>query len=217
MAEIAVITETGRHPLRLAILARRPDSLRIEAIPALGPPNFFLAAHDGRLAAYLPETGEYLAGPAVPENLARFFPLSLSVGDLISLLMGNPPAWPTEEAPRVDAVAEAGMLRLDISSRDRRFRQTLWIDEKTGYPRRCEQTAERDGGTETLNVYFDAYAPVDGAPMPRRIRVKVKGGDQEERTVVLEYESATLETTSDAGAGPFDLPVPPGATVRRLE
>ena len=215
IAEIAVITETGRYPLKLAILAWRPDSLRLEAIPVIGLPNFFLAAHAGRLAVYLPGTGEYYTGAAVPENLARFFPLSLSISDLISLLTGGRPALPMEEQPRVEeGFHEGAAYRLDISSRDRRFRQSLWIDGKTGYLRRCKQTAG-NCGDDALNVYFDAYVPVDGVPMPQRIRVKMKG--EEERTVVLEYESVTLETMTAAGAELFGLPVPPGAKVRRLE
>jgi len=214
IAEIAVITETGRYPLKLAILAWKPDSLRLEAIPVIGLPNFFLAAHAGRLAVYLPGTGEYYTGAAVPENLARFFPLSLTVSDLVSLLTGGRPAFPVVEPQQVEGFHEGAAYRLDISSRDRRIRQSLWIDGETGYLRRCEQTAE-NGGDDALNVYFDAYAPVDGAPMPQRIRVKMKG--EEAQTLVMEYESVTLETMTAAGAELFDLPVPPGAKVKKLE
>jgi hypothetical protein len=214
VAEATVNTENGRYPLRLAILAAVPASLRLEAIPVIGLPNFFLAGHAGRLAVYLPGNGEYYTGAAGPDNLARFFPLPLSVGDLVSLLRGRRPALPAAAKPlQIEGFPEGGTYRLNIVSQDRQFRQSLWIDPETGYLHRCEQ--EGKGSPGLLNVYFEAYAPVAGAELPHRMRVKITG--KEEITVTWEYESLTLEKLNTDREELFTLPAPPGVRVIHLD
>jgi len=214
VAQAAVNTETARYPLRLAILAGKPASLRLEAIPIIGLPNFFLSVQGGRLAVYLPQQGEYYTGNATGENLARFFPVPLSVAELLALLHGCRPELPAAASPAtLSGYPDGKAYRLDISSGNRELRQSLWIDPGTGNLIRFEQ--EESAGTRLLTAYFEAYEQVDGFPFPQRLRIKLQGPVA--YGVELQYESVALEKPPAAGEALFTLPAPPGVKIIDLD
>jgi hypothetical protein len=117
--------------LRVALMLRKPSFLRLESIPLLGPPDFFLSLAADELRVFLPsqEGGRFYMGRATPENLARFFPLALSPAETVSLLLGEADNATREEAP--DSFQRGGqedpLYRIDQYRGGRRYR-TLWID-----------------------------------------------------------------------------------------
>ncbi len=81
----------NRYPLKVAVMMKRPAFLRVESIPLMGPPDFYLSIAEGELRVFLPGKGAFYTGRATPRNISRFFPVSMPAADMISLLMGVPP------------------------------------------------------------------------------------------------------------------------------
>lgn len=214
VARTAINTETARYPLKLAVLVERPSSLRLEAIPVIGLPNFFLSAHRGLLSVYLPQQGEYYQGKAAPENLSRFFPIPLSAPELAALLTGCRPASPATTTPELmRGYQEGKTYRLDINSRNPERRQSLWIDPDTGNLIRFEKA--ENAGEKILNAHFEAFALVDGYALPHRIRVKWQ--DTAAYSVELHYESVALEKPTSVHEALFVLPAPVGVKITPLD
>jgi len=212
VAQVIVNTEEGRYPLKLAILATKPASLRLEAIPIIGLPNFFLSIHNGIMKVYLPQNGEYHVGPATINNLKSFFPIELAVPDLVALLMGCRPAISSEQTI-LKGSAEGKFYRVDIMSRENHPLQSLWIDPTNLYLTRLDRFGKN--GEKLLTVYFDEYLQDNDVSMPSRIRFQMPGRD--ERDISLRYDGATFAPLTNETERIFDLPVPEGVRTVILE
>ena len=70
-AKVSLASPQGKMNFRLAVIMQYPDKLRIESIPVLGPPDFFLTAKDGLFKVYLPGNQEFITGKASPRNRNR--------------------------------------------------------------------------------------------------------------------------------------------------
>ncbi|HAJ27734.1 MAG TPA: hypothetical protein DCG53_10905 [Syntrophus sp. (in: bacteria)] len=212
VAHVVVNTEEGRYPLKLAILAAKPASLRLEAIPIIGLPNFFLSIHNGIMKVYLPQNGEYYVGPATIYNLKSFFPIQLAVPDLVTLLMGCRPTMSSEQTV-LKGSSEGKSYRVDILSRKNRALQSLWIDPENLYLTRLDRFGKN--GDKLLTVYFDEYSQDNDVSMPSRVRFQMPGRD--ERTISIRYDGATFAPLTDATERIFDLTVPEGVRTITLK
>ncbi|MFA5182617.1 MAG: DUF4292 domain-containing protein [Syntrophales bacterium] len=205
VAQVVVNTEEGRYPIKLAIIATKPASLRLEAIPIIGLPNFFLSIHKGSMKVYLPQNGEYYVGPATINNLKSFFPIQLAVPDLVALLMGCRPTMSSENT-NLKGFSEGKFYRLDILSRENQTLQSLWIDPANLYLTRLVGFGKN--GEKLLTVYFDEYFQDNDVFMPSRVRFEMPGRD--ERNISLRYDGATFGPLTSETERIFDLPVPEG-------
>jgi len=205
VAQVVVNTEEGRYPIKLAILATKPASLRLEAIPIIGLPNFFLSIHNGIMKVYLPQNGEYYVGPATINNLKSFFPIQLAVPDLVALLMGCRPTMSSEQTI-LKGSSEGKSYRVDILSRENHPLQSLWIDPENLYLTRLDRFGKN--GEKLLTVYFDEYFQDNDVSMPSRVRFQMPGRD--ERDISLRYDGATFAPLTNETERIFDLPVPEG-------
>jgi hypothetical protein len=205
VAQVVVNTEEGRYPVKLAILAAKPSSLRLEAIPIIGLPNFFLSIHNGIMKVYLPQNGEYYVGPATINNLKSFFPIQLAVPDLVALLMGCRPTMSSEQTI-LKGSSEGKSYRVDILSRENHPLQSLWIDPENLYLTRLDRFGKN--GEKLLTVYFDEYSQENDVSMPSHVRFQIPGID--ERDISLRYDGATFAPLTNETERIFDLPVPEG-------
>ncbi|MCK9392003.1 MAG: DUF4292 domain-containing protein [Syntrophales bacterium] len=205
VAQVVVNTEEGRYPLKLAILAVKPASLRLEAIPIIGLPNFFLSIHNGTMKVYLPQNGEYYVGPATINNLKSFFPIQLAVPDLVALLMGCRPTMSSENTI-LKGSSEGKSYRVDILSRENQALQSLWIDPENFYLTRLDRFGK--SGEKLLTANFDEYFQDNDVSMPSRVRFQMPGKD--ERDITLRYDDATFAPLTNETERIFDLPVPEG-------
>jgi outer membrane lipoprotein-sorting protein len=79
----------GRYALHL--LAKRPGSLRIEALTPLGDPAAVLVASEGRFSLLDLRNDVFYRGPATPENLSHLIPAPLTAEEFVALLTGAIP------------------------------------------------------------------------------------------------------------------------------
>jgi hypothetical protein len=200
-ARIEISHHGGRYPLKVAVMMKRPALLRVESIPLMGPPDFYLSIAKGELRVFLPGKGAFYTGRATPQNISRFLPVSLPGPEMISLLMGVPPEG-AEEMQSLGKEREDGLYRIDQYKSGRRMR-SLWIDPAGGWLMRFREFTE--GGTVIYTADFADHARIGEGFLPQQVTI------QGEEMGVLTVRYADLRQFA-ADAESFPLPLPQGMT-----
>jgi hypothetical protein len=170
-ARIEINHQGERYPLKIAVMMKRPAFLRLESIPLLGPPDFFLSVANDELRVYLPGKNAFYTGRAVPQNISRFFPIFIPAAEMISLLMGIAPDN-REESPALRGEQEERYYRVDGYASDRRTR-SLWIDPSGNRLVRIRTFME--GETVAYEVAFAEHTLVGESFMPQRVTITGDG------------------------------------------
>lgn len=201
IAAIQVVTPAGAYPLKLAVMLRRPAMMRVEAIPVLGPPNFYLVIHEGRLKALLPDKNEFYTGRATRENIAMFLPLRIDVESMVSLLMGVPPPAGGKD-PRREGSMEKDFYRIDIRDGESLL-QSIRVHRADGT---LAGVDIHDGAGKALyRVRYEDPLPSGGFVTPRKITIV---SEEDKTTLTIRYTE--IEWTFEEDDSPFELKVPPG-------
>jgi hypothetical protein len=188
-----------RYPLKVAVMMQRPAFLRVESIPLMGPPDFYLSIAEGELRVFLPGKGAFYTGRATPQNISRFFPVSMPAADIVSLLMGVPPDG-AEEMQSLGGEREEGLYRIDQYRSGRRTR-SLWIDPADGMLIRIRRFTEE--GTVIYTADFADHARIGEGFLPQQLTIR------EEEIPILSARHADLrQITADPES--FPLPIPDG-------
>jgi hypothetical protein len=165
------IDRNGDHfPLKVATMIRRPDFLRVESIPVMGPPDFFLSIAGGELRVFFPGKSAFYIGRANSRNISRFLPVSLPAPEMISLLMGVPPDA-AEEIQTMKGNREEGLYRIDQYGSERRIR-SLWIDPAGGKLVRFQRFTE--DGAARLTVDLADHVRIGDFFLPRKVTIREK-------------------------------------------
>lgn len=205
-ARIEINHQGERYPLKIAVMMKRPDFLRVESIPPLGPPDFFLSIAQGELRIYLPGKNAFYAGRAVPKNLSRFFPIFLPAAEMISLLMGIAPDA-QGESPTLRGEQEERYYRLDGYSSDR-WTRSLWIDPSGNRLVRIRAFAE--GENVIYEAAFAEHLPVGEGFIPQQLTITGEG------MAALRIRYTDLQSAA-ADPESFALPLPDGITPTPLD
>jgi hypothetical protein len=198
-ARIEITNHGQRYPLKVAVMMKRPAALRIESIPLLGPPDFFLSIDNAELRVFLPRKGTFYTGPAASWAISRFFPLALPASEIVSLLMGRPPeerATPSS----FEGQQEDALYRID-EYRDGRKIRSLWIDLAGRALIRARTFTE--GGETAYTADFAEYTTVGNDYMPQQLMIT--SGDA--ISLSLRYSDIRI---IDDDAVSFALPIPEG-------
>lgn len=198
-ARIEISRQGERYPLKIAVMMKRPAFLRVESLPLLGPPDFFLSVAKEDLRVYLPGKNVFYTGRADPRNISRFFPIFMPAAEMISLLMGIAPE-DREESPALRGEQEERYYRVDGYASDRRTR-SLWIDPSGNRLVRIRRFAE--GETVVYEATFEEHTPVGEGLMPQRLTITGDG------TAALSLRYTDLRPLA-ADPESFPLPLPEG-------
>ncbi|MHB8771726.1 MAG: hypothetical protein ACYC7J_12050 [Syntrophales bacterium] len=199
-ARVEISSPTERYPLKAAVMLRMPADLRLESIPLLGPPDFFLSIEAGELRVFLPEKGAYHIGPAARQNIARLLRLPLSAAEVVALLMGRLPAE-GEGAADVQGEQEEGLYRVDQYRAGKKIR-SLWVDPATALLIRVQTFT---GGEETAyTAEFADHLRMGDGFLPQRLTISGEGV-----SLAVRYTDTRLLDDETAS---FSLPVPEGVT-----
>lgn len=204
VANIEISSEKGRYPLKVALILKRPSFLRVETIPLVGTPDFFLSLQGDTLKIFLPLKKEFYICRATAENLALFLPISIRIEDMVPILMGIPPplTGPAKGVDKSPAILEGNLYRIDMPSGDGK-RQTIWIDRATGDLVKVEIFEDY---RLLYTVLYEEYGEEGGIPMPRK--VIITPDEPGKSGVVIRYSDIRFSNMTDMT--PFDLAVPPG-------
>lgn len=209
LADMEIHVMGKRYPLRMALLMKGPDGLRMEAIPLIGPPDFMLSTQADRLQVFVPQKGEFYTGQA-SKHLSRFVPIPIPVRDMVALLMGAYP--PLRPGDCFSPATSAGDLQqIDVRTGNGEIRQSLWIK----WPEQRLMKLRSVGGSEEIDytVVFSDHATVDQVDIPGKIIIRSGGSSGMQKTITVRYTD--VEVTSEAENSSLELPVPPG--VKPLE
>jgi len=200
LANIQVTNRDGRYPMKLAILLKKPTWLRVEAIPVLGPPTFFLSIHGQTLKVFLAEARAFYISRATTENIARYLPLSMDPEDMLAILMGTCPAL-NDQGRIVTGRREGKHYRIDMEGAMKRL--SFRVRMTDGF---LERLDVYQGQNAVYHVSFDDPLVLDGSVIPQKINIV--SNDKGETSISIRYADIQLLRTSDPAI--FDLQVPPG-------
>jgi hypothetical protein len=161
---IAINRHGERYPLKVAVMMQRPDFLRVESIPLMGPPDFYLSIAEGELRVFLPGKSAFYTGRATPQN-------SMPAADMVSLLMGVPPDG-AEEMQSPGGESEEGLYRVDQYLSGRKTR-SLWIDPAGGRLIRLRRFTEE--GTVVYTADFADHARIGEGFLPQQLTIREEG------------------------------------------
>jgi hypothetical protein len=198
---ITIDRHGDRYPLKVAVMMQRPAFLRVESIPLMGSPDFYLSIAEGELRVFLPGKGAFYTGRATPRNISRFLSVFMPAADMVSLLMGVPPEG-AEEMQSLRGDREEGLYHIDQYKSGRRMR-SLWIDPADGRLIRFQRFMEEEAVTYTAD--FADYARIGKGFLPQQVTIRI------EEIAVLTVRHADLRQFA-ADPESFPLPVPEGIT-----
>jgi hypothetical protein len=207
-ARIEIVSASERYPFKAALMMKPPASLRLESIPLLGPPDFFLTLNGSELRVFLPPKGLFYTGRATAWSLSRFIHLALPPAEIVSLLMGQSPAEAKGDSPSFwRGEREEGFYRIDRYMAGQRVR-SLWIDPDGDRLIRIRVFA--GGDTPPYTAEFAEHTRVGDALVPQRLKITGEG-----LSFSLLYTE--LLPLADEDAEAFVLPVPEGITPTPLQ
>jgi len=204
VADMDVQTMGKKYPLRLAIMAKRPAALRIEALPLIGPPDFLLSINGDQLRVFFPGKGEFYTGSA-SRHLHRFIPLSVDVRDIVSLLMGSLPSG-REGDCFVQQEAEGDLRPFQILSGDGHIRSTFWLKWPELTLIRSQMSGER--GKADYSAVYSNFTAIGDIAIPEKIVIRSGGGLGVRQTITIRYSDPEFDDEGDDRL--FVLPVPGG-------
>ena len=202
IARMEIITTRGRYPARVAVMLQKPSFLRVETIPLIGSPDFFLSVKGNVLKVFLPQKGEFYIGEATAKNLYSFFPISLPVEEILSIMTG---AYSVidERGQTLKGIPEGKLYRIEVTSQNKKNR-SLWIDPADNRLVRVDAFA--DQGNILYSVRFEDFVGVENVIIPRKVTVAT--GKADKPGITIEYSELQLSAETDPEV--FDLPLPPG-------
>ena len=200
-ARITIDHDGNRYPLKAAVMMRRPALFRVESIPLMGPPDFYLSIAGGELRVFLPGQNAFYTGRATRRNISRFFPVSMPTADMVSLLMGVPPDT-AEEIQSLGGKQEEGLYRVDQYGSGIRMR-SLWIEPAGGRLIRF-QTFTKEG-IVFYTADFADYVRIGEGSLPQKVTIR----GEEMGTLTIRYTDLR-QFAADPES--FPLQIPEGTT-----
>lgn len=202
-AHIDIRKGKRRYITKCALLLKRPSFIKMENLPPMGPPDFFLSIADGTMKIFLPAKNRFYQGVASGENLARFFPFAIKPEDLTDAMLGIPPGLSNarvfmnadgkDKDARLDVFDEGGTRKLSL-------RMNREDDRLDGF-----DVFSPQGNILYVVVYNDYTKTGAGTLLPRKITITAP---DDEASVSISYSDVELDPAADADL--LYLPLPPG-------
>jgi len=193
-----------------AVMVKKPKYLRFEALPLIGPPDFFLTINNENMKVFLPDRAEFYVGAASKENLMAFLPLSLSPEDVVALLMGTYPHAIPPTPPILRGDPQDDVYRLDLLN-GRHVMISCRIDP--AHHRLIGYEAFDASGNLQYRVTFGDFFQEQGISVPMEIRLTAGSRDVKEVVIKL----ADIQVVREDDPAPYDLAMPSGAQIVPLK
>jgi outer membrane lipoprotein-sorting protein len=129
LSDITMTKGSEQQQLTGVLLAKRPASLRFEAISPFGQPFLLVTVNDGKLLAYNAAKNEVTTGPATVETAAQVLSLPFEPDDLVAVLSGR--VVPPKDL-RVAEIFAPDADGPSVNLIGRYHEQRIWMDFSTG-------------------------------------------------------------------------------------
>lgn len=198
VAQIDLVTSAGYYPVRAALIIKKPSYLRLELLPLMGTPDFFLSATPQEMRILLPAKGECYRGAPTGHNLSRFLPWKFNVEDIVAILAGTYPPLTGGDVTYL-RYPEGNNLLIEMKARSG-IAQTV----RVGSNGRLNNLKRFDENGKLL--YSAEFADYEtGGTIAGKISVSMADGVT---SIIVKYSDLKIEKEKDLSI--FDLPVPPG-------
>lgn len=204
-AQIDLMTAQGHYPVSAALILQKPSYFRMEIIPVIGTPDFFLASTPDDLRVYIPSRGEFYSGKPSAENLGRFLSWTMNVEDMVMIFSGTYPPL-TGENTSYESYMEGQMLRVDMKASSG-YSQMIWIAQDG---RIIKLVRNGSDGREIYSVQYEGYEP--GSPFAGKIIVKMA---DDVTSISVRFTDIKKEKATDLSI--FELPAPAGIKTIKLD
>lgn len=201
VARIELVTAQGRYPIRAALVLQKPSYLRLEILPVIGSPDFYLTASPDRMNIFIPSRAEFYSGKPSAENLARFLPWPASIEEMVSILTGTCPALGQEPVFH-QRFMEGNLSRTEMKKPSGPS-QTIWMDENGHVKRLIRYSPDN---REIYRVLFEDHLP--GQALAQKITIRWA---DDVTSVSVNYSDLNIEKAADLSV--FDLKVPDGVKI----
>lgn len=204
-AHMDVMTAQGHYPLRTALVLQKPSFLRLELLPVIGTPDFFLAATPDEMKIFVPSRAEFYVGKPTAAHLAHFLPWTLNIEDIVMIFSGSYPPLAgnklSYEIHREDSLARVSMFTPVGES------QTVWVENNGRILKLVRREAS---GLEIYSVLYEDYRPA--GRLAGKITILMADSVT---SLTVKYTDVAIEKETDPAV--FQLPVPAGMKVITLE
>lgn len=201
IAQIDLVTKQGDKSVRAAIAVKKPSYLRLELLPVIGTPDFFLATTPEQMSIFIPSQGEYYQGRPTGGNLSKFLPWDFNIEDMVMIFSGMYPTLPEKDL-LIQSYQDGHLLRIKMKAKSG-ISQIIWVGEK----RRLSKYIRKDkSGKEIYSVQYEDYEPE--SVIASKITIKMADGIT---SISVKYSDMKIEATTDLSI--FELPVPQGIKI----
>ena len=192
-ARIDLVTLHGYYPARAAVIIKKPSYLRLELLPVIGTPDFFLVASPEKMSIFIPSKGEFYRGQPTQTNLAKFLPWQFNIEDLVMIFSGTYPSL-KEKVITYQSYQENNFLRIEMKAQSG-CSQIIWVGENNQL-RKLVFNDEQ--GKEIYNVKYEHY----GSPgsIAGEITISMADGIT---SLSIKYSDIKIEKATDLSI--FDL------------
>lgn len=196
LAQIELVTPGNYYPARAILFVKKPSYLRLELIPPIGPPDFFLAATPQIMKILLPSKAEFYQGSPTGSNLSRFLPGPLSIENIVTILTCSPHLTGKVNYQRY---AEKHNLKIKMKNESGKM-QNVWIGPD-GRLKKLENFDEN--GKMLYRAEYSDYTKEGGF-----IAGKIVISKDKLTSIIIKYSDIKIEKIIDSSL--FDLSAPPG-------
>ena len=205
VAQIDLVTIHGYQTARAAVIIKRPSYLRLEMLPIIGTPDFFLAASPEKLSIFIPSKGEFYSGLPTAANLNKFLPWQFNIEDIVLIFSGTYPSL-KEEIISYRSYQEENFLRIEMKAQSG-CSQIIWVGENN---RLLKLVRNDEQGKEIYQVRYDRYDSQNS--IAGEITVSMTDGIT---SISIKYSDLKIEKATDLSI--FDLPIPANVKVIMLD
>ena len=192
LAKIGFTTPDDYYQVKAALILKRPAYLRLELLPLIGTPDFFLTAKPGKMTVYIPSQKEAYGGRPTHANLKRFLPWPMDIDEMIMVLSGSFPSG------REKISQEGNLSRRELKDPSG-YSRIIWVQENN---KQLYKMIRKDEiGTELYEVQY--FYDDDKSVFPKKIVISSFPGTTK---LAIEYADIEIEKATDLSI--FDLVVP---------
>jgi outer membrane lipoprotein-sorting protein len=209
IAKVKVRSSDKSFSVKEFISAQGPYSLRLETLNPLGQPVFYAVTDGEEVFIFNPSEKKFYFGSASLETVSLFIPLSLSIEELVPIVLGRMPLIDYDDE-QVSCKEVDGFYSLQLSAKDGSVVQLLKISVDNLAV--VESATYEPGGALVRSLQFGDHEKIGDVLFPKRISVFMP---HDETRVVIRYKK--LEILPEISAHEFRLTAPQGVEVVPLK
>jgi hypothetical protein len=214
-ARVAIESPEGIFSMNCVIALRYPASLRLEALPPLGPPDFYLSVRGNSLKVYLPRKEKFYISGDANRSLPRFIPFKLDVKEVIPLLAGMLPPGSLGNRAGLRGGQDGLLYRLDAFSDEKTRLRSIWLKPESGELARFE-SFDPDGAVRYAATFKD-YRTVQKRAFPETVEILTGGEEGKDGSVIRVRYSDLQLSSGEEDKDLFDLEIPSGIKPQVLD